>query len=203
MDKTAPIGAAPQSRLHISAACHYWAMLEAALGPLSAASTADNAQRMDALMHAVLDHLRASAKPPRGAHRLLAFLTEWVTAYEDTQPPLQHASPAALLQFLMDSNGLKQRDLAAELGGQSAVSAILNGKRQVNARQALALGRRFSMSAAAFLADGASPMPEPAGSVETSRQHVDLGQVMLRADSTSAATAHRHLDAGHERTIAH
>ncbi len=44
----------------------------------------------------------------------------------------------------------QQVDLAAELGGQSVVSAILNGEREINAKQARALAERFGVSVAAF-----------------------------------------------------
>jgi len=43
-------------------------------------------------------------------------------------------------------------ELGAELGGQPVVSAILNGKRSINARQASALASRFGVSPAAFIA---------------------------------------------------
>ena len=44
----------------------------------------------------------------------------------------------------MEEHGLKQTDLATELGGQSIVSAILNGKREPHAlAQARALSKRF------------------------------------------------------------
>jgi HTH-type transcriptional regulator / antitoxin HigA len=46
---------------------------------------------------------------------------------------------------------LRQSDLATEIGGQSVVSAILNGKREINVRQAKALAARFGISAAAFV----------------------------------------------------
>ena len=51
----------------------------------------------------------------------------------------------------MEQQSLKQTDLSGEIGGQSVVSDILNGKREINARQAKALGARFGVSAAAFL----------------------------------------------------
>jgi len=51
----------------------------------------------------------------------------------------------------MDEHGLTQADLRSELGGQPVVSEILNGKREINARQAKALAARFHVSPAAFL----------------------------------------------------
>jgi HTH-type transcriptional regulator/antitoxin HigA len=51
----------------------------------------------------------------------------------------------------MERHGLKQTDLSAEIGGQSVVSEILAGKREINARQAKALAVRFGVSAAVFI----------------------------------------------------
>jgi HTH-type transcriptional regulator/antitoxin HigA len=51
----------------------------------------------------------------------------------------------------MEEHNLKQADLAEELGGQSIVSTILNGKRELNTRQVKALAKRFNVSPAVFL----------------------------------------------------
>jgi HTH-type transcriptional regulator / antitoxin HigA len=59
--------------------------------------------------------------------------------------------PREVLRLLMEKNGLKQIDLADEIGRQSVVSEILSGKREINARQARALAARFGVSAAAFI----------------------------------------------------
>ena len=82
---------------------------------------------------------------------LLDVVGRFVEEYEDAHHPLPDAAPHQVLRFLLDQHGLKQADLSAEIGGQSVVSDILNGRRAVNARQAKALGARFGVSAAAFL----------------------------------------------------
>jgi HTH-type transcriptional regulator/antitoxin HigA len=51
----------------------------------------------------------------------------------------------------MDQRGLTQEHLSKELGGQSVVSAILNGKREINVRQAKALATRFNVPASLFV----------------------------------------------------
>ncbi len=56
-----------------------------------------------------------------------------------------------LIPHLMEEHNLKQSDLAEELGGQSIVSAILNGKRKLNTRQVKVLSKRFNVSPAVFL----------------------------------------------------
>jgi len=64
---------------------------------------------------------------------------------------LSDATAAAVRAYLMQEDGLKQSDLAAELDRQSIVFAILTGKRELNARQAKALSMRFKVSLAVFL----------------------------------------------------
>ena len=82
---------------------------------------------------------------------LLDVVGRFVEEYENAHVAVPDAPGHEVLQFLLDRHGLKQTDLAFELGGQSVVSGILNGHRTVNARQAKALGARFGVSAAAFL----------------------------------------------------
>jgi HTH-type transcriptional regulator/antitoxin HigA len=55
-----------------------------------------------------------------------------------------------VLRFLLDRHGLKQRDIAADLGGESVVSEVLSGKRKLNAAHIEQLSRRFNVSPAVF-----------------------------------------------------
>ena len=82
---------------------------------------------------------------------LLDLVGQLVQDYEHTRHVIPDALPHEVLRFLMDQHDLKQHDLAAEIGGQSVVSDILNGNREINARQAKALAVRFKVSAVAFL----------------------------------------------------
>jgi HTH-type transcriptional regulator/antitoxin HigA len=50
----------------------------------------------------------------------------------------------------MSTHGLSQRDVP-EIGAQSVVSAVLLGKRIINARMAVALSRRFKLPVSAFI----------------------------------------------------
>jgi len=56
-----------------------------------------------------------------------------------------------MLAYLMDLQGLSQKDLAKELGGQPIVSKILNGERELNLRQIKALCKRFNLSPEVFI----------------------------------------------------
>lgn len=82
---------------------------------------------------------------------LLDWVGRLVEDYENTRHAVPDAAPDEVLRFLLDQHDLKQNDLAMEIGGQSVVSDILNGRREINARQAKALAARFGVSAAAFL----------------------------------------------------
>lgn len=82
---------------------------------------------------------------------LLDLVGQLVEDYEKTHHVVADAAPNEVLQFLLTQHQLKQSDLAQEIGGQSVVSSILNGKREINARQAKALASRFGVSVGVFL----------------------------------------------------
>ena len=106
-------------------------------------------ERVVAFMNSLLDVVGDDE-----AHELadlLDLLGQLVEDYEGTRHVIPDAAPHEVLRFLLDQHGLKQSDLASEIGGQSVVSDILSGKRAINARQAKALAARFGVSAAAFL----------------------------------------------------
>jgi HTH-type transcriptional regulator/antitoxin HigA len=70
--------------------------------------------------------------------------------YEAKRYQFEDASPIEVLRELMDANGLKQRDLVDELGSDSIVSEVLNGKRELNKNHIEKLSKRFKISPAAF-----------------------------------------------------
>ena len=81
---------------------------------------------------------------------LLQLLAERIQAYEEKVYPAPASSPGEMLAFLMDQNGLKQKDLAG-VAPQSVISEVLSGKRGINIRMAKALGERFKVSPDLFL----------------------------------------------------
>ena len=74
-----------------------------------------------------------------------------MAAFEAREAAVPEAPPADVLRLLIEAHGLSQADLATELGGQPVVSAVLGGKRAINARQAKAPGQRFGVSPAVFI----------------------------------------------------
>ncbi len=80
----------------------------------------------------------------------LTALSDLVCAYEDRHHPMPTGGPLAMLRRCMETHGLTQSQVP-EIGNQSVVSAVLRGRRQINARMARALGRRFALEPSAFL----------------------------------------------------
>src|SRR4051794_34741423 len=82
----------------------------------------------------------------------LGTLSTLVEKYEkETFPMSDKMSGREVLQYLMESHDLGQNDLADEIGGQSVVSFVLNGKRELNIKQIRALSKRFHISPIAFM----------------------------------------------------
>jgi HTH-type transcriptional regulator/antitoxin HigA len=104
---------------------------------------------MVGLMNKLIDEIG-----DRETHALMGLLdivTFFVRDYEERNVEIPNAEPPAVLRFLMEQHSLRQADLAEIFGSQSNVSEVLNGKREVNARQARALGERFRVSPAVFI----------------------------------------------------
>jgi len=84
--------------------------------------------------------------------RLIDLLADLMESYEQrTLSPLEAASPADALRFLMEANDLKQKDLEDVFGSQGIVSKVLNGKREISKAQARRLAERFHLSTDIFI----------------------------------------------------
>lgn len=94
--------------------------------------------------------LTAEPHPTRAQVQAIELLTLLIERYEQENYTIPKASPADVLRFLIERHGLRQRDLAAELGGESVVSEVLSGKRKLNAAQIEKLSQRFRISPAVF-----------------------------------------------------
>lgn len=100
-------------------------------------------------MNELLDRIGGREMHPLAG--LLDAVTSFVRDYEERNIEIPDASPPEVLRFLMEQHALRQADLAELFGSQSNVSEVLNGKRDINARQARALAKRFGVSPAAFI----------------------------------------------------
>lgn len=127
-----------------------WRELEArAPVKLRAVSSDRHYRAMVKFMNELLDDVGDLESHPLAG--LLDVVTTFVQDYEERNVQLPDVKPAAMLRFLMQQHNLRQADLAEFFGAQSNVSEILSGKREINARQARALAKRFKVSPAAFI----------------------------------------------------
>lgn len=99
-----------------------------------------------------LYRLTAEPQPTPAQVKAIELLTLLIERYEEDNYSVPKASAADVLRFLIERHGLRQRDLAAELGGESVVSEVLSGKRRLNTGQIESLSKRFRVSPAAFFA---------------------------------------------------
>lgn len=104
--------------------------------------------RVEAVIHRLLDKDRRS----RAEEEYLDTLTALVELYEGEHHPIDTSAmgPREMLLHLMEANGLRQEDLVGVLGGKTAVSLAVNGKRELSKAQIQALAMRFNISPAVF-----------------------------------------------------
>lgn len=125
---------------------HYQAL--SSLVPLRVIRNEHDYENAIFALNRLLDAGAASDEHPLAD--LVNALGNLIGDYEDQQYPVEQVSPIAMIRFLMEQHRLSQSDLP-EIGGQSVVSEVLNGKRELNVRQIKELSERFNIPAALFL----------------------------------------------------
>ena len=96
--------------------------------------------------------LELQRKPHRTAAEMetAKLLVVLIADYEGKHFSIEMPSGVKVLKELMQANGLRQKDLAEDLGGESIVSLVLQEKRQLNRQQMEKLSKRFRVSPAVF-----------------------------------------------------
>lgn len=102
------------------------------------------------LIEKLITYIQAGDVNDEGLNVYLATLSDLVADYESGIYKTSKVSGHEMLAYLMELQGLTQKDLAKEVGGQSIVSKILAGKRELNIRQIKALAKRFKISPVVF-----------------------------------------------------
>lgn len=82
--------------------------------------------------------------------RLAELLTVLIEDFEEKTYALKPARPVEIVRELMDSNGLKQRDLLDIFGTPSIASEVLKEKRGLTVEHIRKLSRRFHVSPEVF-----------------------------------------------------
>jgi HTH-type transcriptional regulator / antitoxin HigA len=102
--------------------------------------------RLDELLD--LDPLAKSALDDE-----LQILTILVNAYEQVYFAIAIPDPIDAIKYLMDKNGLQQKDLEPYIGPKSRVSEILNRKRYFTLQQINNLHKFFNLPLEVFIND--------------------------------------------------
>lgn len=98
----------------------------------------------------VLETQKLAAADRDAVLKFVALVAPRIEEFEGRTEAVADPDPIELLGFLMEQHNLKQEDLAADLGGQSVVSDLINRKRKLNVDQIAKLSGRFHISPASF-----------------------------------------------------
>ena len=125
---------------------HYKAL--ARMVPLKAITREADYKKAVTTLEELLEAGGANERHPLAG--LVEALGEMIESYEARAHRMPEASPRDALMHLMQAHGLKQTDLI-DLASQGAISAILNGKREISRQLAVKLGERFAVPAGVFV----------------------------------------------------
>ncbi len=92
--------------------------------------------------------LDTDPEPASEAYERLEFLSVLVQAYEDAHCSLDDLpTPQAIVDFMLEQQGLSRADLAKWLGGKSRVSEFFRGIRPLSLKQIEALREHLGIPA--------------------------------------------------------
>ncbi len=86
----------------------------------------------------------------RAERDLAELLTLLIEDFEEKQYALPKCSPVEMVAFLMEQQGLKQKDMVDVFGTASIVSEVMHGKRELNKEHIRRLSERFQVSPELF-----------------------------------------------------
>ena len=101
----------------------------------------------------VLFKLTALDNPSPSEAQAIELLTLLVDQYEQAHYSVPAADAVSVVRFLIEQQGLTQRDLIPQFGSESAVSMFLRGQRKLTLEQVRKLSARFKIPADVFLAE--------------------------------------------------
>lgn len=98
-----------------------------------------------------LFQLTAIEDPSRTEAEAIELLTLLVERYEQEYYAIPAADAISVVRFLIERQGLAQRDLIPQFGSLSAVSMFLAGQRKLILEQVRKLSLRFKLPADVFI----------------------------------------------------
>ena len=98
-----------------------------------------------------LFQLTALESPSSFEVEAIELLTLLVERYEQEHYSIPNTDPISMVRFLIEQQGLTQRDLIPQFGTESAVSMFLAGQRKLTIEQVRRLSARFNLPADVFI----------------------------------------------------
>jgi HTH-type transcriptional regulator/antitoxin HigA len=108
----------------------------------------DEYENLVFLLDSLIDEVGENENHPLAS--LMESIGNLVETYEHNNFPEIYGTPEEALRYLMNEHDLKQSDLP-EIGSESVVSDILNGKMSLTVRQVKELSARFNVSPLVFI----------------------------------------------------
>jgi len=109
-----------------------------------------NDEELEAYTNALF-RLTVLDNPSRAEQEAIELLTLLIERYEETHYPIPTTDAVSVVRFLLEHQGLTQRDLVPEFGSESAVSMFLAGQRKLTLEQVRRLSERFKLPADVFV----------------------------------------------------
>jgi HTH-type transcriptional regulator / antitoxin HigA len=110
-----------------------------------------NDQELAAYTEALFE-LTTLEHPSRSEAEAIELLTLLVDRYEHAHYSVPAADAVSVVRFLIEQQGLSQRDLVPQFGSESAVSMFLAGQRKLTVEQVRRLSARFKLPSDVFIA---------------------------------------------------
>jgi HTH-type transcriptional regulator/antitoxin HigA len=112
-----------------------------------------NDEELEAYTEALFG-LTSLEHPSPSQAEAIELLTLLIERYEQSHYRIPAANPVSVVRFLMERQGLTQRDLIPQFGSESAVSMYLRGRRKLTLEQVRRLSARFKLPADVFVGKG-------------------------------------------------
>lgn len=110
---------------------------------------------------AALAHLETlmDAQPGTSEEEELELFAMLIEAYEQATFPIGLPDPVSAIEFRMEQQGLKRKDLEPYIGSQSKVSEVLSGKRPLSLAMIRALHTGLDIPLEVLLQKPEKPLP--------------------------------------------
>jgi HTH-type transcriptional regulator / antitoxin HigA len=120
----------------------------------------------------------------------LDVLSDQLADWEDSNEEIPDVAGVELVRFLLDEQGLRQKDLVTIFGTESIASEVLSGRRELQRKHIEALSKFFNVSPSAFFPGSGS---EAASSAASNRRVASAVSVESKGEPARAVSEARRI----------